>query len=143
MAVDRSLLVGRDRRLTARYLGVAVLLFAGTLGVLGLLWLASRRDVTVPVAGAVLLWAAALVVVGAPAVQAYRNDALLVSVALGVSVPLAFYLVLTAFNLVYPSESVAWGVGAALQFGVPAGTLGFLLGAGSRRLRERRSADGP
>lgn len=140
MVLDRSLLVGRNRRRTRRYLGVAVALFFGALGVLWLLRLASSRNVTVPLLGAVLLWAAALVVVGAPALQAYRNDGLLVSVALGTSVPLAFYLVLTAFDLVYPSESVAWGVGAALQFGVPAGTLGFLLGAGARRLRERRSA---
>lgn len=141
MRVDRSLFLGRDRARSRRYLGVAVGLFFGALGMLGLVWLVSQRDVSVPISGAWLLWTVALITVGAPAVQAYQNDGLLISITLGVAIPLAFYLVLTTFDLVYPSENVLWGVGTALQFGVPAGVLGFLIGVGSRRLREWVSSE--
>lgn len=141
MRVDRSLFLGRDRARSRRYLGVAVGLFLGALGVLGLVWIVSRRGVSVPISGAWLLWTVALLTVGAPAAQAYRNDGLLVSIALGVAIPLAFYLVLTTFDLVYPSEDVLWGVGTALQFGVPAGVLDFLIGVGSRRLRKLVSSE--
>jgi hypothetical protein len=116
---------------------VACGLFVGTLGVMGTLWSVSRQGVTLPVDGAWLLWTVAVVVVGGPAVQAYRNDGLLVSVTLGLAAPLAFYHLLTAFDLVSPSEDVLWGIETALQFGVPAGRLGFLIGSGARRLRRR------
>ncbi|MFB6299477.1 MAG: hypothetical protein ABEH65_04380 [Halobacteriales archaeon] len=82
-----------------------------------------------------VLWAVVLIIVGAPTIQAYQNGGLLVSITLGLAVPLAFYLVFTAFNLAYPSEDLLWGIGAALQFGVPAGTIGFLLGMGLRQGR--------
>lgn len=133
-----SLLLGRDRARTRRYLGVALVTFVATLGAMGLVWVAGRLDASIPVDALWLLWAVALVAVGLPTLQAYRNDGLLVSVALGVAIPLAFYLVLTGFDLVYPTEDLLWGVGAALQFGVPAGALGFALGAGGRRFREWR-----
>lgn len=137
MVVDRSLLLGRNRTRTRRYLSGAVGLFFGTLGVMGLAWLSSQQNVSIPINGALLLWTVALVAVGFPAVQAYQNDGLLVSIALGLAIPLAFYLVLTTFDLVYPSEDVLWGVGTALQFGVPAGVLGFLVGVASRRIHEQ------
>lgn len=141
MRVNQSLFFGRDRACSRRYLGVAVGLFLGALGVLGLVWIVSQRGVSVPISGAWLLWTVALITVGAPAVQAYQNDGLLISIALGVAIPLAFYLVLTTFDLVYPSEDVLWGVGTALQFGIPAGILGFLIGVGSRRLHKSESAE--
>lgn len=135
----RCLLFGRNLARTRRYLGVVIGLFVVSLGLMGLVWIFGQQNITVPLDGAWLLWAVALIIVGLPGIQAYQNDGLLVCIALGTAVPLAFYLVLTTFNLVYPSEDVLWGIGTALQFGVPAGFLGFLLGAGVRRLRDRIS----
>jgi CDP-diglyceride synthetase len=142
MELTASLLVGRSRARTIRYVVVAAGIFLGTLGLMGLVRVASRQGIPVPISGAWALWVAAIIAVGAPAVQAYQNDGLLVSLLVGLPIPLAFYLVLTTFNLVYPSEDVLWGIGAALQFGVPAGVLGFLLGIGGRRLRNRRATEG-
>jgi hypothetical protein len=135
----RPFLFGRDRSRSGRYLGAGLGVFVAVLGLMGLVWAVSRMGFSIPVSGLWLLWTVAFVTVGLPAVQAYRNDGLLVSVVLGLPVPLAFYLVLTGFDLVYPSESLVWGVGTAVSFGVPAGLLGFLLGSGARRLRDRLS----
>jgi hypothetical protein len=133
----RPLLFGRSRARSRRFLAAGLGLFVGILGLMGLVGILTRIGLSVPVSGFWLLWTVAFVTVGLPAVQAYRNDGLLVSVVLGLPVPLAFYLVLTAFDLVYPSEDLLWGVGAALSFGVPAGLLGFAVGVGARRLRSR------
>lgn len=138
----KSFLLGRSRTRTKRYLGMAFGLFVLTLGVMGLVWVLSQQNLSVPIDLLWLLWAAAFIIVGAPAVQAYQNDGLLVSLALGLAIPLAFYLILTIFALVYPSEDVLWGLGAALQYGVPAGILGFVLGSGFRRFREWRATEG-
>lgn len=83
------------------------------------------------------LWVLALTMVGLPAVQAYQNDGILVSIALGLFVALGFYIPLTVFDLAYPSEDLLWGLGASLMYGVPVGVLGFAMGAGANRLRER------
>jgi hypothetical protein len=139
----RPLLFGRNRSRSRRYLAVGLGLFLATLGLMGLVGGLTRLGLSIPVSGFWLLWTVAFVTVGPPAVQAYRNDGLLVSVALGLPVPLAFYLVLTTFDLVYPSEDLLWGIGTALSFGVPAGLLGFVLGAGARRLRDRLSERPP
>lgn len=135
----QALLFGRDRARSRRYLGASLGLFVGTLGVMGLVWILGQIDLSVPVSGFWLVWSVAFVTVGIPAVQAYHNDGLLVCIALGLSLPLAFYLVLTTFDLVYPSEDLLWGLGTALLFGVPVGILGFVVDAGARRLRDRLS----
>jgi hypothetical protein len=140
---DRPLLFGRSRSRSRRYLAGGLGVFLATLGLMGLVGGLTRLGLSIPVSGFWLLWTVAFVTVGPPAIQAYRNDGLLVSVALGLPVPLAFYLVLTTFDLVYPSETLLWGVGTALSFGVPAGLLGFVLGAGARRLRDRLSERPP
>ena len=134
-----ALLFGRCRTRSRWYLGASLGLFVGTLGVMGVVWVLGQLDLSVPVDGFWLVWSVAFVTVGVPAIQAYHNDGLLVSIALGLSLPLAFYLVLTTFDLVYPSEDLLWGVGTALLFGVPAGVLGFVVGAGARRLRDQLS----
>lgn len=143
MEITSSVLLGRSRERAKRYVVLAGAIFLGTLGLMGLVRVSSMQGIAVPISGAWLLWFVAIVVIGVPAVHAYRNDGLVVSLVLGLPVPLAFYLVLTAFDLVYPSEDVLWGIWAALQFGVPAGLLGYLVGAGGRRLHmwqaERRS----
>lgn len=135
------MLLGRNRRRTRRYLVVAVGLFAGTLGLMTAVGVLDSGSLPTGIDGAWVVWGAALVAVGVPAVQAYQNGGLLASLVLGLPIPLAFYLALTAFDLVAPSESVLWGVWAALSFGVPAGLLGFLLGVGARRIRRSRASD--
>lgn len=141
MEITTSLFFGRSRVRTRQYMVVAAGIFLGTLGLMGLVWAASQQDISVPISGAWALWLAATITVGVPAVHAYQNDGLLVSLLLGLPIPLAFYLTLTTFNLAYPSEDVLWGIGATIQFGVPAGILGFLLGVGSRRVQMWRSTD--
>lgn len=136
---DRPLLFGRHRSRSRRFLAVGLGVFLATLGLIGIVGGLTRLGLSIPVSGFWLLWTVTFVTVGLPAAQAYRNDGLLVSVLLGLPVPLAFYLVLAAFDLVYPSEDLLWGIGTALSFGVPAGLLGFVLGAGARRLRDRLS----
>jgi hypothetical protein len=103
---------------------------------MGLVWALSQQNISISLHGAWLLWVVALIVVGVPALQAYQNEGLFVSIALGLAIPLAFYLVLTTFKLVYPSEGLLWGLGKALQYGVLAGLLGFTLGIGFRWLRK-------
>jgi hypothetical protein len=140
---DRPLLFGRTRPRSRRCLAAGLGVFLATLALMGLVGGLTRAGLSIPVSGFWLVWTVAFVTVGLPAVQAYRNDGLLISVVLGLPVPLAFYLVLAGFDLVYPSETLLWGIGTALSFGVPAGLLGFLLGAGARRLRDRLSARPP
>ena len=140
---DRPLLFGRSRTRSRRYLAGALGVFLATLGLMGLVGVVGSLGISIPISGFWLLWAVALVTVGLPAVQAYRNDGLLVSIVLGIPVPLAFYLVLTGFDLIYPNEGLLWGIGTALSFGAPAGLLGFVLGVGVRRVRERLSERPP
>lgn len=108
---------------------------------MGIVWFLSQRNISLSVDMLWVLWGVAIITVGFPAVQAYQNGGLLVSWALGTAIPLAFYIVLTEFNLVYPSEDLLWGLGAALGYGIPAGTLGFLLGTGARRVRGWRQSE--
>lgn len=131
----RALFLGQNRTRTKRYLGVAVSLFMTTIGIIGFVSVLSQYNISVRLSGFWLAWTIVLISIGTPAIQAYQNDGLFVSIALGLAIPLAFYLVLTAFNLVYPSEDILWGLGVALLYGVPAGILGFLLGAGLHRIR--------
>lgn len=103
---NKSLLLDRSRARTIWYLGVTIAIFLGALGFMGLVWLLGQLNVAVPISGLGLIWTAALIIVGVLAVQAYQNDGLLVSIALGLAIPLAFCLVLTSFDLVYPSEDI-------------------------------------
>jgi hypothetical protein len=132
-SMDRSgLLVGRNVTTAKRLLAVALVAFAVVFvsitpsEVLGF-ESPVRFDLIV-----LFVLAAALPIFGA-----FVNDGALVSVALAGGPALGFYLPLTAFDMVYPSESVLWGVGTAATFAVPLGLLGFAVGAGARRLIER------
>jgi hypothetical protein len=131
-SVER-LLFGRDPRLSIRLLSVAGALFLVTF----LLHTPSLFTRTAPFAFGFmlpLLWAVSL----APAaVGAYANDGLFVSVALASGPSLGFYLPLALFDLAYPSETLLWGLGSGVGYGVVLGVLGFVAGAGGRRLVDR------
>ena len=105
----KHLLVGRDATATKRLLALALAVFA-----------------------AVFVLTATLTIFGAVV-----NDGALVSIALAGGPALGCYLPLTAFDMVYPSESVLWGLGTASMFAIPLGLIGFALGSGTRRLIER------
>jgi len=127
-----GLLVGRDRATTERLLTVAAAVFVAVFvfhtppDVLGV-DLAVRPNLAVLFVLATVL----------PVAGAFVNDGALVSVALAAGPALGFYVPLTLFELVSPSESVLWGVGTAATFAVPLGLLGFAAGAGARRLADR------
>lgn len=124
-----SLLLGRDRTLTVRYLLVATGLFILTLGLWGLVWVINTYDLMWPIRDlGLLVGVFAAVSIGTAAVQAYQNRGLLVSWALGSAIPLGLYIVPTASSVMPPDETVLWGVWSGLVFGIPLGTLGFALG---------------
>jgi hypothetical protein len=102
---------------------------------IGLVWVLGQLRISVPISRAWLVGPIALFTVGVPTLQAYRNDGLLVSLALGLSTPLAFYLALTTRALVFPRADAVWSAETALWIGVPAGFFGFLLGASIRRVQ--------
>ena len=128
-----GVLFGQDPRLSVRLLSVSGVLFLVTF----LLHTPSlfTRNAPLPFGFMLpVLWAVSF----APAaVGAYRNDGLFVSVALASGPSLGFYLPLALFDLAYPSETLLWGLGAGVGYGVALGVLGFAVGAGGRRLVDR------
>ncbi|MFB6108679.1 MAG: hypothetical protein ABEJ82_07545 [Haloplanus sp.] len=131
-AADR-MLVGRDPRLSMRLTGVAGAAFLLT--ALGHLPPRLVGGLSTPFGLSVPLLVGASVVLAA--VGAYLNDGLLVSVALAGGPSLGFYLPLALFDLVYPNETVVWALGTGSGFAVVLGTVGFVVGAGARRLAVR------
>lgn len=133
----RTLLFGRDSAHSIRYLALGVGLFVTTLGGMILQEFIEQQNASIPVEVYWLMLAIVLLMVGVPALQAYRNSGLLVSWVLGAAIPLALYIDLLPYHLGGGLGAPQGGVGAALLYGIPAGTLGFVLGAGTRRVREQ------
>lgn len=130
----RTVLIGRNKPRSIRYLVVAVGLFVVAQGWLVFKHALVRRGGVIPIGTYQLMFYAVLVMIGIPAVQAYRNDGLLVSWVLGTAIPLGLYLKLLPHHLGGGLEAPQGGVRAALTYGLPAGTIGFVLGAGTRRV---------
>jgi hypothetical protein len=128
----KHLLVGRDATATKRLLALALAVFAA---VFVLVTPSEVLGFEPPLRANIV----ALFVLTAtlPIFGAVVNDGALVSIALAGGPALGFYLPLTAFDMVYPSESVLWGLGTASMFAIPLGLIGFALGSGRRRLIER------
>jgi hypothetical protein len=128
--------LGRDPRRSVRLLAVAGALFLVTF----LLHLPPRLvgPLSTPV-GLFLPGLVAAAVVAA-AVGAYLNDGLLVSVALAGGISYGFYFPLVLFDLTYPSETVLWALGVGGGFALALGTVGFVVGAGVRRVVGRVTA---
>lgn len=128
----RSLLVGDGKAATRRGLLGAAAVFAFGLSLWVLLWAMNALDVVLPLDLVWLVGVLGVASVGPAAVFAYRHEGLLVCLALGSALPLAIYLVPTASPSMAPDESVVWGLQSGLMVGLPAGTVGFLLGLGAR-----------
>ncbi|MFB6154606.1 MAG: hypothetical protein ABEJ22_01845 [Haloferacaceae archaeon] len=133
------LLFGRDPRRSVRLLSVAGVLFLVTF-VLHTPSLLSRSPPFPFGFMLPLLWLASFVPAAA---GAYGNDGLFVSVALAAGPSLGFYLPLALFDLAYPSETLLWGLGSGVGYGVVLGVLGFVVGAGVRRLVDRARSAAP
>lgn len=128
-----SVLIGQDRNISIRYLAVAVGLFIATLGGMIVKEFIEQQNASIPIEVYWLMFYVVLVMIGIPAVQAYRNSGLLVSWILGTAIPLALYVELLPYHLGGGLGAPEGGVYAALLYGIPAGTIGFVLGTGVRR----------
>lgn len=137
----QTVLIGRSRALSRRYLIIAIGLFVATLGGMSLLEFIGQQNASIPIEVYWLMLATVLLMISVPAIQAYRNSGLLVSWVLGTAIPLALYLDLLPYHLGGGiGEPLGGGIGApqggvraALLYGIPAGTLGFVLGTGVRQ----------
>ncbi|KZN24101.1 hypothetical protein A4G99_06510 [Haladaptatus sp. R4] len=133
MATDErehgGIMFGRSTRLSKRLLAVAV-------GIFALTFLAHTPPDLFPITFpfGLDLRILFLLAVVPPLVAVYWNDGLLVSLVLAAAPTVGFFVPLAAFDLVYPSSSLAWGietgVAAALVLGVPA----YLVGSIARRI---------
>lgn len=133
MALERlqTALIGRNRGLSKRYLGVSLLLllFGYLLNYL-------------PVRDFFPLMVAIFILIGVlPAIQAYQNDGLLLSWLLA-SAPLFTFISGVRYGPASPESPVLFAAGTALAFGAIPGGVGFLIGAGARRLLARRGEGG-
>jgi hypothetical protein len=70
------------------------------------------------------------------AATAYLNDGLLVSVVAAAALTLGFYLPYV-FGQLRPNRTALVAIGLGVGYALLLGALGFLLGAGGRRLRAR------
>lgn len=146
-----ALLVGRDGRAARRFLVLAVGVAASTLGVLTAgrpLWVG-----VVDASGLVFFYAYLVGTASIAGAYAFRNDGWLVTLfgtfvlLLGLSVSsrlnalcaLGGFGSLGGFGCTLAGD-VLFGVGLAAGVAVPLGCIAFAVGAGGRRLRERRAA---
>jgi hypothetical protein len=131
----RSLLLGRDRTRTRQGLLAVALVALLPFAYYAVAVFMARQGSWLypnPLVGAVGFGAMAVVL---PAWQAYRNDGALVSVALGAATVGAAALVVTLFRLFSMLPGPLSGLAMGVAVGVPAGALGFVVGAGARRVR--------
>lgn len=131
----QTVLIGRRKPLSIRYLGVAIGLFVATAGALTLQEFVEQQNGSVPIEVYWLMGALIVLMTSIPALQAYQNSGLLVSWALSTAIPLGLYVNLLPYHLGSGIGTSRGGVGAALLYGIPAGTIGFVLGAGARRVK--------
>ncbi|MFB6093302.1 MAG: hypothetical protein ABEK02_09865 [Haloquadratum sp.] len=128
-----ALLLGRDPARAVRLSAVAGTLFV----VVFALHLPPRLVGGLSLPFGLLLPLFFAVAVVAAAVGAYLNDGYLVALALASGPSLGFYLPLGLFELTYPSSTVLEGLTSGVVFTLVAGTIGFVVGAGARRLAAR------
>ncbi|MFC6873112.1 hypothetical protein [Halobellus marinus] len=128
-----SLLLGRDPEESIRLSAVAGVLFAVTF----VLHLPPRLVGGLSVPFGLFLPFLIGIAFLAAAAGAYRNDGLFVSLALAGGPSFGFYLPLGLFELTYPSATLLTGLAIGASVAVGAGTAGFVVGAGARRLWER------
>ncbi|WP_231182660.1 hypothetical protein [Haladaptatus sp. DYF46] len=123
-----EIVLGRDTRLSKRLLAVAVGLFALTFLVHTPPWI-------FPVTFTFGFDLRILFVLTAipPLLVAYWNDGILVSLALATAPTLAFFVSIAAFDAVFPTPTLTWGVGTGIAWGLAVGVPAYLAGAIARR----------
>jgi hypothetical protein len=131
---DRAdrLLFGRDVLLSTKLVQLAGVLFVVSLFAHFLVRSLPVVSSTGSMVTAGLFLSMFLVATGA----AYRNDGVLVSVALAAGIGLGFYLPAIAFNLADPGEVTLWVLAVGTISSVLVGVVGFVVGAGGRRVIE-------
>lgn len=132
LARAKSALVGRNPRTSLWFLSVAAVLFAVTF------WLLSTPLSSIGPRLAFPRLVTALVGLGAvvaAAANAYRNEGILVSLAVGTAPPLALWLYVGRRAGLLGAEAAPWIAGFALAYGLPFGLVGFALGTEAARAR--------
>jgi hypothetical protein len=128
-AVD-TLLFGRDTRLSTRMVWVAGALFVLSLFVHLPVRYLSFLSLTGHAVTTALFLSMFLVAAGA----AYLNDGLFVAVALAAGIGIGFYAPGILFHLGNPGEVTLWVLAVGTISSVGVGVVGFVVGAGARRL---------
>lgn len=128
-AVD-TLLFGRDTLLSAQLVWVAGALFVVSLFAHLPVRYLPFVSLTGPGVTTAVFLAMFLVAAGA----AYLNDGLLVSIALASGIGIGFYAPAIVFHLQDPGEVTLWVLAVGTISSVLVGAVGFVVGAGGRRL---------
>lgn len=141
--LSRTLLVGHDEQAAERFLLLAVGVSVSTFGVLTLGW--PVWQYLAGVVGWLFVTAYLVGTLAFASVYAYRNDGLLATLAgtfivlLGYAVFFGLTFILCVGRCPTLFERISIGVFLAGGVAVPVGSTAFAVGAGSRRLRERRT----
>jgi hypothetical protein len=130
-SVDR-LLFGRDMMLSKRFVWLSGVLFVASLFAHLPIRYLPGFTLSDTVLLSVIFLAMALVATAA----AYLNDGALVSISLAAGIGLGFYGPAILYELQEPGEVTLWVLAVGTISAVGAGILGFVAGAGLRRLRE-------
>lgn len=125
-----SLLFGRDLSLSTRLSALAGVLFAVSLFFHLPVRYLGGLSLTGPGMLAALFGTMFLVAAGC----AYLNDGLVVSVAMASGLGIGFYAPAVVFNLGSLGEATLWVLVVGTASSVATGVVGFLAGAGGRRL---------
>lgn len=134
----KSILVGRSLRTSLGFLAVAAGLF-----VLGLIAALLQYGPRGPLfeSSRLLAGVGAAAVVGFAAAGAYRNEGLLVSLAVATAPALALWLFAAFRAGLLTRRGVLAAVAFALVYGIPMGTVGFALGTEAARWRTTEDDD--
>ncbi len=131
-----SLLVGRDRATSRRWLVLALVLLCGV----SLAFTAGFSWYRLPVSARAAAVVAAALVVFVAAVHGFRNDGLLVCLALGIAPATGLFVRIIGEGMsgpITPGRALVLGFLWGVCFGAPLGAVGFVLGAGAQRMRSQ------
>ena len=132
-----SFLIGKSSKLSLRYLGYSVILMALFFGQL---YLAGNSEVGNAFASSVTPLGVAVLAVVLAGIHAYRNDGMLVSIAVAVIIVSGSTLyAVTALNHPQPDYGLLTGVGTAILYGVPIGIISATVAYALRRFSPSQS----
>jgi len=124
-----TIVLGRNTRLSKRLLAVAVGLFTLT-------FLVHTPPDIFPVTFSFGFDLRILFVLAAipPFLIAYWNDGVLVCLAFSTAPTLAFFVSIAAFDAVFPTPTLTWGVETGVAWGLVVGVPAYLAGVIARRI---------